>query len=67
MSKFAMEHDIFNELGAYPEITNKYFNSYPDGRPYYYKKNYGLKHNNFYCPMVDAFNLAHPENMFSKM
>mmetsp|Transcript_251 Transcript_251/g.224 ORF Transcript_251/g.224 Transcript_251/m.224 type:complete len:348 (-) Transcript_251:552-1595(-) len=64
---FVRAHDIFEQLGAYPNITRKYFNSYPDGKPYYTKKNYGLKHNADYCPMVDAYNLAHPESMFNEM
>jgi len=54
-------------LGAYPKIGNEYFNSYPDGRPYYEKFNYGLINDNDYCELVDTYNLAHPENMFNTM
>jgi len=54
-------------LGAYPRIGNEYFNSYPDGRPYYEKFNYGVINDNDYCELVDLYNLAHPENMFSSM
>jgi len=51
-------------LGAYPRIGNEYFNSYPDGRPYYHRYNYGLINDDDYCEIVDFYNLAHPENMF---
>jgi hypothetical protein len=54
-------------LGAYPRIGNEYFNSYPDGRPYYEKFNYGLINDEDYCEMVDLYNIAHPENMFDTM
>jgi hypothetical protein len=54
-------------LGAYPRIGNEYFNSYPDGRPYYEKFNYGLINDNDYCEIVDSYNIAHPENMFETM
>jgi len=54
-------------LGAYPRIGNEYFNSYPDGRPYYEKFNYGVINDNDYCELVDFYNLAHPENMFESM
>jgi len=54
-------------LGAYPKVQNKYFNSYPDGRPYYEKFNYGVINDPDYCELVDSYNLAHPENMFKEM
>jgi len=54
-------------LGAYPKIGNEYFNSYPDGRPFYEKFNYGVINDNDYCELVDLYNLAHPENMFESM
>jgi len=54
-------------LGAYPRIGNEYFNSYPDGRPYYEKTMYGIINDNDYCELVDLYNLAHPENMFKSM
>jgi len=54
-------------LGAYPRVDLKYFNSYPDGKPYYEKHNYGLINDPDYCEIVDLFNLAHPENMFDQM
>jgi len=54
-------------LGSYQQIDHKYFNSYPDGRPYYNKMNYGVINDPDYCEIVDAYNLAHPENMFEKM
>jgi len=54
-------------LGAYPKIDLKYFNSYPDGRPYYEKFNYGVINDPDYCEIVDGYNLAHPENMFQSM
>jgi len=54
-------------LGAYPRIGNEYFNSYPDGRPYYEKFNYGVINDPDYCELVDFYNLAHPENMFDTM
>jgi len=54
-------------LGAYPRIGLEYFNSYPDGRPYYEKYNYGVINDPDYCEIVDFYNLAHPENMFDTM
>jgi len=54
----------FYLLGAYPEVTLDYFNSYPDGRPFYERKNYGLHNDEDYCELADLYNLAHPENMF---
>jgi len=54
-------------LGAYPKVLKKYFNSYPDGRPYYEKFNYGVINDPDYCELVDSYNLAHPENMFKEM
>jgi len=54
-------------LGAYPRIGNEYFNSYPDGRPYYDRYNYGVINDDDYCEIVDFYNLAHPENMFESM
>lgn len=54
-------------LGAYPRIGNEYFNSYPDGRPFYEKFNYGVINDPDYCELVDFYNLAHPENMFDSM
>jgi len=54
-------------LGAYPTVEKKYFNSYPDGRPYYSRYNYGVINDNDYCEVVDFYNLAHPENMFEQM
>jgi len=54
-------------LGAYPRMGNEYFNSYPDGRPFYEKFNYGVINDPDYCEMVDFYNLAHPENMFETM
>jgi len=54
-------------LGSYQQVHHKYFNSYPDGRPYYEKMNYGLFNDPDYCETVDAYNLAHPENMFKTM
>lgn len=54
-------------LGAYPRIGLEYFNSYPDGRPYYEKYNYGVINDPDYCEIVDFYNLAHPENMFDEM
>lgn len=54
-------------LGAYPRIGLEYFNSYPDGRPYYEKYNYGVINDPDYCEIVDFYNLAHPENMFDSM
>lgn len=56
----------FYLLGAYPNVTLDYFNSYPDGRPFYNKLNYGLYNDNDYCELVDFYNLAHPENMFKR-
>ena len=56
----------FNIMGAYPEITLEYFNSYPAGRPFYNKWNYGLYNDDDYCELVDFYNLAHPENMFTR-
>lgn len=56
----------FYLLGAYPNVTLDYFNSYPDGRPFYNRKNYGLHNDADYCEMVDFYNLAHPENMFKR-
>lgn len=56
----------FYLLGAYPNVTLDYFNSYPDGRPFYNKMNYGLYNDNDYCELVDFYNLAHPENMFKR-
>jgi len=54
-------------MGSYPKVAKKYFNSYPDGRPYYERFNYGLINDNDYCELVDSYNLAHPENMFKEM
>jgi exonuclease VII small subunit len=54
-------------LGAYPKIGLEYFNSYPDGRPYYEKYNYGLINDPDYCEITDFYNLAHPENMFGEL
>jgi hypothetical protein len=54
-------------LGAYPRVGLEYFNSYPDGRPYYEKYNYGVINDPDYCEIVDFYNLAHPENMFETM
>jgi hypothetical protein len=54
-------------LGAYPKIGLEYFNSYPDGRPFYHEYNYGLVNDPDYCELVDFYNLAHPENMFENM
>jgi hypothetical protein len=54
-------------LGAYPRIGDEYFNSYPDGRPYYEKFNYGVINDPDYCELVDFYNIAHPENMFETM
>jgi len=54
-------------LGAYPIVEKKYFNSYPDGKPYYTKFNYGIVNDADYCEIVDLYNLAHPENMFDQM
>jgi len=54
-------------LGAYPQVEKKYFNSYPDGRPYYSRYNYGVINDPDYCEVVDFYNLAHPENMFEQM
>jgi hypothetical protein len=54
-------------LGAYPRVGLEYFNSYPDGRPYYEKYNYGVINDPDYCEIVDFYNLAHPENMFDQM
>jgi len=56
----------FYLLGAYPNITLDYFNSYPDGRPFYGKFNYGLENDPDYCELADLYNLAHPENMFRR-
>jgi hypothetical protein len=57
----------FKELGAYPKVAKKYFNSYPDGKPFYEDPMYGLKKNPGYCAMVDFYNLEHPENIFEQM
>jgi len=54
-------------LGAYQQVNHKYFNSYPDGRPYYERFNYGVANDPDYCEVVDAYNLAHPKNMFNTM
>jgi len=54
-------------LGAYPRMGNEYFNSYPDGTPFYEKFNYGVINDPDYCELVDLYNLAHPENMFETM
>jgi len=54
-------------VGAYPQVKDKYFNSYPDGKPHYEKYNYGLINDPDYCEIVDFYNLAHPENMFESM
>jgi len=56
----------FYLMGAYPEITLEYFNSYPAGRPFYNKWNYGLYNDEDYCELADFYNLAHPENMFTR-
>lgn len=53
-------------LGGYPNITLEYFNSYPDGRPFYERPNYGLYNDADYCELTDFYNLAHPENMFRR-
>lgn len=53
-------------LGAYPKVGLEYFNSYPDGRPFYDDYNYGLINDPDYCEIVDFYNLAHPENMFEQ-
>jgi len=56
----------FYLLGAYPNITLEYFNSYPDGRPFYENFNYGLSNDNDYCELTDLYNLAHLENVFKR-
>jgi len=53
-------------LGAYPNVSLEYFNSYPDGRPFYERPNYGLHNDADYCELTDLYNLAHPENMFKR-
>jgi len=53
-------------LGAYPNVSLEYFNSYPDGRPFYERPNYGLHNDPDYCELADMYNLAHPENMFKR-
>jgi hypothetical protein len=59
--------DIFRMLGAYPTITRKYFNSFPQGKPFYNTYRYGVKKDRSYCALSDAYMLAHPENIFQKM
>ena len=54
-------------MGGYQKVLRKYFNSYPDGRPYYGKANYGIINDPDYCEIVDFYNIAHPENMFKEM
>lgn len=56
----------FYLLGSYPNVTLDYFNSYPDGRPFYEKYNYGLNNDNDYCELTDLYNLAHLENLFKR-
>jgi len=56
----------FYLLGAYPNITLEYFNSYPDGRPFYENFNYGLNNDPDYCELTDLYNLAHLENVFKR-
>jgi len=64
MTAHFVENNPFKLLGAYPTITNKYFNSYPDGKPFYNVMQYGLKNDPGYCAMADMELLAHPEIAF---
>lgn len=55
---FTRETNPFNLLGAYPAITTKY-------QPFLFDiGNFGIFNDDNYCELTDAFNLAHPENMF---
>ena len=60
-------NNVFSLLGAYPVIGNEYFNSYPDGRPFYNRMQYGLINDPGYCAYADMHLLAHPEIAFDQM
>lgn len=62
--EFDMMGNPFEVLGAYPRIDVKFFNTGDNIGPSYDMANYQLIHDENYCNMVDAYNVAHPENMF---
>jgi len=59
--------NIFEALGAYPEMAQKYLNTYPAYQTYFDQPDHALINDDDYCQKVDAFNLNHPENMFEQM
>lgn len=57
----------FAAIDAYVPVEKKYFNSYPGFHTRYRRTIFGLKKNDNYCDIVDAYNLAHPDSIFNQM
>lgn len=66
-SSQSLPQNLFEALGAYPPIPQKYYNTYPAYQTYYDQPDHALYNNDDYCNQVDLYNLNHPENMLEHM
>jgi len=66
-SSQSVPQNLFEALGAYPPISQKYYNTYPAYQTYFDQPDHALYNDDDYCNQVDLYNLNHPENMFEHM